>query len=192
MAGTGARRMRADARRNRERLLTAADEGFREHGVEASLERIAREAGVSIGTLYAHFPSRQALAAALLRARHDSLFELGDSLPGEWSAIDALATWMRAVAAHAAAYRGLATFLVNALGDEASELHAECARMARITERLVDNARGTIGAKVTAEDVLAVTNAAAWTREQVSSSQADRLLDLALRGLRAVTPEPPL
>ena len=187
MADTGARRMRADARRNRERLLGAADEGFREHGTECSLEQIARRAGVSIGTLYAHFPSRAALAAALLRDRHDSLFALGESLRAEKSSIDALATWMRAVVEHAAAYRGLASFLANGLGDAASELHEDCARLAQTSEGLVAKARKArvIATGVTEADVLAVTNAAAWTREHVSASQADRLLDLALRGLRS-------
>ncbi|NUU21523.1 MAG: helix-turn-helix transcriptional regulator, partial [Streptomycetaceae bacterium] len=67
------RRPRADALRNYERLLDAADAAFREHGTEASLEGIARRAGVAIGTLYGHFPNRRALAAALLRERHTAL-----------------------------------------------------------------------------------------------------------------------
>ncbi|WP_027929064.1 TetR/AcrR family transcriptional regulator [Amycolatopsis thermoflava] len=184
---TTTRPLRADARRNRDRLLDAAEEGFRERGVEASLEGIARRAGVSIGTLYAHFPSRAALAAALLRARHDDLFALGDSLPGEQ-----IATWARAVTAHAATYRGLAAFLVAGFATEASELHDDCARMERITERLVRGAHaaGVIDQDVTATDVLAVTGAAAWTREQVSPEQADRLLEIALRGFQSRTGKP--
>ncbi|HVV12638.1 MAG TPA: helix-turn-helix domain-containing protein [Amycolatopsis sp.] len=176
-----ARRMRADARRNRELLLEAADAGFGEYGVEASLGQIARRAAVAAGTLYAHFPSRAALVAALLRARHDALFELGDSLPGK-----EIATWVRAVTAHAAAYRGLAGFLAAGLDDAASELHDDCARMAVITERLVSEARAArlLEPDVTAADVLAVTNAAAWTREQVGGTQADRLIEVAMRGFR--------
>src|SRR5438309_4353509 len=74
---------RADARRNVERLLAAADVAFARHGTDAALERIARDAGVAIGTLYGHFPNRNALITALLRSRHDALFALGERLLGE-------------------------------------------------------------------------------------------------------------
>ena len=67
--------MRADARRNYERLLEEARRAFAEHGVEASLEDIARRAGVGIGTLYRHFPTRDALLEALLRDRFDTQAE---------------------------------------------------------------------------------------------------------------------
>ncbi|MEV0231768.1 helix-turn-helix domain-containing protein [Nonomuraea sp. NPDC050786] len=77
---TTTRRPRADARRNYERLLAEADAAFRERGVDASLESIARRAGVAIGTLYGHFSSRRALVGALLRERNEALFELGDQL----------------------------------------------------------------------------------------------------------------
>ncbi|MFI1522769.1 helix-turn-helix domain-containing protein, partial [Kitasatospora cineracea] len=66
MTGTARRRPRADALRNRERLLAEADAVFREEGTGASLEGVARRAGVAIGTLYGHFPTRAALVAALL------------------------------------------------------------------------------------------------------------------------------
>ncbi|WP_236028184.1 helix-turn-helix domain-containing protein [Paractinoplanes lichenicola] len=81
------RRPRADARRNAERLLAAAEAAFREQGVEAPLEQIARRAGVAIGTLYGHFPNRRALLGALLRERNDALFAVGDRLLGKESAL---------------------------------------------------------------------------------------------------------
>ncbi|BCB82267.1 hypothetical protein Pflav_086770 [Phytohabitans flavus] len=71
--------MRADARRNYERLLAEADAVFREHGTEASLEEIARRAGVAIGTLYAHFPTRHALLESLMRDRNDAVVAQGRS-----------------------------------------------------------------------------------------------------------------
>jgi AcrR family transcriptional regulator len=180
------RRPRADARRNYERLLAAADAAFREHGTEASLESIARQAGVAIGTLYGHFPNRRALLGALLRDRHDALFELGDQLLTHPSAAEALAIWVRAVVGHAAAYSGLATLLAGGLDDEASELHAACKRMTVIGDQLVANAReaGAIRPDVTGEDVFVLMNAAAWVREQVSAAQADRLLSFTMDGLR--------
>src|SRR5688500_20193930 len=70
---TAVRPVRADARRNRERLLAAAGAAFLELGTETSLGQIASRAGVGIGTLYRHFPTREALLDALLRQRVDTL-----------------------------------------------------------------------------------------------------------------------
>ncbi|MFD2396928.1 TetR/AcrR family transcriptional regulator [Prauserella oleivorans] len=72
--------MRADARRNYERLLVEATDLFARHGVDASLEDVAKAAGVGIGTLYRHFPSRDALIEALLRTRFDSLAATAEHL----------------------------------------------------------------------------------------------------------------
>ncbi|MFD9541622.1 TetR/AcrR family transcriptional regulator [Streptomyces sp. NPDC060022] len=186
MSDARTRRPRADAQRNHDRILAAADEVFREQGTGASLEKIARQAGVAIGTLYGHFPNRRALCAALLRERHTALFEFGDQLPRQGSALDALARWMRAVTVHAAAYRGLATLLMESLDDEASELHEACGRMAAVTEALLNAAReaGAVRGDVTAADVHALMNAAAWMREQVQEDMAEHLLDLMVNGLR--------
>ncbi|QMU68292.1 TetR/AcrR family transcriptional regulator [Streptacidiphilus sp. P02-A3a] len=192
MGSTPTRRPRADAQRNREYLLAAADAAFREQGTGASLEGIARRAGVAIGTLYGHFPNRRALAAALLRERHAALFEHGSELAGPASGADALAGWMGAVAVHAAAYRGLATLLMESLDDEASELHEACGRMDGITQTLLTAARasGAVRDDVTAADVHALMNAAAWMREQVTEEQAAHLLDLLVNGLRPTQAQP--
>jgi AcrR family transcriptional regulator len=180
------RRARADARRNYERLLAEADSAFRSNGTDAPLEAIAREAGVAIGTLYGHFPTRRALVAALLRERNDALFLLGDRLLAESSALRALTDWMRAATRHAAAYSGLASMLADSAGDERSELHESCVRMADFTNRLTARAQdeGAIRPGVTAADITALVSAAAWTAERTSEESADRLLDLAFAGLR--------
>ncbi|MEV8633064.1 helix-turn-helix domain-containing protein [Streptosporangium sp. NPDC051023] len=182
---TGSRRPRADARRNYERLLAEADSAFRERGTEASLESIARRAGVAIGTLYGHFPNRRALVGALLRDRNDALFAFGERLLAHPSGTEALADWVRAVVEHAATYSGLAAMLANGLDDEASELHASCVRMADIGERLITHARGSgaVRPDVTGTDVFTLINAAAWVREQTSHEDADRLVRLTLDGL---------
>jgi AcrR family transcriptional regulator len=182
----GQRRPRADARRNYQRLLAEADAAFREHGTGAPLETIARRAGVAIGTLYGHFPNRRALVSSLLGDRNDALFSLGDRLLTDPLPAEALGAWMRAAAQHAATYRGLAAMLGDGIGDEASELHPACLRMADISENLTARARraGAIAPSVTGTDVSTIISAAAWTREQASAGQAERLLDLALNGLR--------
>jgi len=185
------RQPRADAQRNRGRLLTEADSVFRERGTDAPLEAIARQADVAIGTLYGHFPTRRALVAALLHDRNDELFQLGDRLLAEPSALRTLTEWMRAVARHAAAYRGLAAMLTDGVANDRSELHDSCLRMAGFTEKLTARARhvGAIRRDITAADVSALIGAAAWTAERSSAEGAERLLNLAVNGIRA--PEDP-
>ncbi|MDT0265694.1 helix-turn-helix domain-containing protein [Streptomyces sp. DSM 44915] len=184
------RRRRADAQRNRERLLAEADAAFREQGTEASLERIARRAGVAVGTLYGHFPSRAALLDALLRDRHEALFTLGDALLATTTApppFEALTRWMRAVAAHGAGYTGLAEQLWGGLDDPDSELHAACARLSAAGRALTERARaaGAIRAELTPDDIFALVSAAAWLLgRHRDTAQADRLLTVLLDGLR--------
>ncbi|MCA2229586.1 TetR/AcrR family transcriptional regulator [Nonomuraea aurantiaca] len=181
---TTSRRPRADARRNYERLLAEADAAFRGGGVTASLEGIARRAGVAIGTLYGHFPNRRTLVGALLRDRNEQLFQLGDRLIAQQSP-DALDTWVRAVTEHAATYGGLAVMLADGLDDEASELHASCLRMADVGEQLVAHARkaGALRLDATGADVTTLTTAAASLHEHLSPDAADRLITLTLAGL---------
>jgi AcrR family transcriptional regulator len=185
-APSRSRRPRADAQRNYERLLAEAEAAFRAHGTDAPLEPIARQAGVAIGTLYGHFPTRRALVAAVLRNRNIAILGLGDRLLAEPSVLRALSDWMRAVTRHSAAYRGLALMLADGAANERSELHESCVHMAGLTEKLTARARdaGVIRRGVTGADVSALISAAAWTAEQTSAEAADRLLDLAFDGLR--------
>ncbi|MFD7864619.1 TetR/AcrR family transcriptional regulator [Streptomyces sp. NPDC059783] len=176
------RRPRADARRNRDRLLAEADAVFREQGTDASLEGIARRAGVAVGTLYGHFPTRRALVSALLSDRTRSLLERGQRLLTEVPP-QALIQWVHLVVEHAAAYQGLAAVLADGMDDEASELHASCVRMTETSERLIARAAGALRRDVTGADVFALMNAAAWTREHMSPAQADRLVALTLDGM---------
>ncbi|MFE2996861.1 TetR/AcrR family transcriptional regulator [Nocardia sp. NPDC059246] len=183
------RRPRADARRNRERLLAAADEVFGAGGADAPLEHVARRAGVGIGTLYGHFPTRRALVAALLAERNEDLFERGDRLLDEPATTDTVAEWVRAVVRHAATYQGLAAMLAQSLDDDGSELHASCLRMNSIGEELLNHAArsAALRSEATAADVFTLINAAAWTHEHAGPEQADRLITLVLNGLRNPT-----
>src|SRR6202171_2928754 len=89
------RKPRADAVRNRERVLEAAKAVFTAGGSEASLEAVARAAGVGIGTLYRHFPTREALFEAVYRREVQQLADLAEQLKQETQPIDALRHWMR-------------------------------------------------------------------------------------------------
>jgi len=100
--------MRSDARRNYERLLAAAYAAFAERGADdVSLEEIARRAGVGIGTLYRHFPTRPALLEAVYKDQVEGLGTLAAKLLTSESPGDALAEWVRALVAFSANKRGL-------------------------------------------------------------------------------------
>jgi AcrR family transcriptional regulator len=162
---------------------------FRERGVGAPLDGVARRAGVAIGTLYGHFPDRRALLEALLRDRNEALFDAGEKLTGQPPEA-ALRRWVDLVIEHAATYQGLAAMLADGADDEASELHSSCARMTAIGEQLVANAAGTgvLRPEVTGADLFALMNAGAWTREHVSADQADRLVGYVIDGMLEARP----
>ncbi|MFI0975752.1 TetR/AcrR family transcriptional regulator [Streptomyces sp. NPDC021093] len=103
---------RTDARLNRERLVTAAQEVFAEAGPEASLNEIARRAGVGPGTLYRNFPHREALLAAVLQERIERLCALAENLLGAESADEALAEWLYAFMEHARLNQGMGSALL--------------------------------------------------------------------------------
>src|SRR5579884_3291798 len=88
------RKPRADAARNRERVLEAAKTVFSAGGAEASLEAVARAAGVGIGTLYRHFPTREALYEAVYRREVQQLADLAERLRDEKDPVEALRQWM--------------------------------------------------------------------------------------------------
>ena len=98
-----ARRLRADASRNREKLLAIAAAVFAEHGVDASLEEIARRAGVGIGTLYRHFPTREHLVEVLYRREVEALAAAAEDLARRHPPDVALAEWMQRFVGYIAA-----------------------------------------------------------------------------------------
>src|ERR1700753_837010 len=109
--------MRADARRNYEQLLEQARIAFAEFGVDASLDEIARRAGVGSGALYPHFPTPLDLVEAGLAGQIAALIELGRGLLTAEDEYDAVATWLRAALTHAMTYRGLAAAVLNSALD---------------------------------------------------------------------------
>src|ERR1700722_2050620 len=108
------RRPRADAVRNRERVLEAAKIVFNAGGPDASLEAVAKRAGVGIGTLYRHFPTREALFEAVYRREVQQLGELAEALKNEPSPVDALRRWLRSNVEFVATKKGMAAALALA------------------------------------------------------------------------------
>lgn len=186
---TDTRPKRADARRNYERLLTEARAVFAARGTDASLEEIARRAGVGIGTLYRHFPNRHAMMNAVFQEALAALLERSRELAGAERPCTALVEWLRALIAHAGEYRGLARALMSASHDETSALTGCSVPLRAAGERLLSRAQadGSVCPDVTIGDLMQLTNAIALAAEQDPQDPelADRLLTLTLRGLRA-------
>lgn len=178
--------MRADARRNYERLLAEADTAFTEQGTNVSLELVARRAGVAIGTLYGHFPTRQALLEALMADRVDQLGARARELLDHPSPEEALALWARAAVEHTTAYRGLADALMSAFEEGESELNAACRELSAAGELLLARAwhTGHTRSEASASDLFALVNAVSWAADRLPAEQADRILGFALDGLR--------
>ncbi|MEV0649019.1 helix-turn-helix domain-containing protein [Phytomonospora sp. NPDC050363] len=177
---------RSDARRNHQVLLDAAREAFAEHGTDASLRDVARRAGVGIGTLYRHFPAREALLEALLRDDFDRLAERAGELAGT-DPLDALLTWLREVAVEQRTIRGLPESVMEALRDGASQLHASCQAMRDAGGVLLARAQeaGAVRADLTANELLALVAGLVWASEYAPDSGArlDRLLRVAMEGV---------
>jgi AcrR family transcriptional regulator len=182
--GRPPRRMRADARDNRERVLQAAKAVFAEHGPQASLNKIAQRAGVGPGTLYRHFPTIQDLLVAIIGGDVDALCAQGRDLLTHPSPDKALRTWLRAVAVHATTMRGLvATQMVTEPGPRANSALAACHDAIRATgTALLSRAQqhGAAPRDVDIADLLTLTNAIAWASEQAVDDPAllNRLLAL--------------
>jgi AcrR family transcriptional regulator len=179
--------MRADARRNNQRLLAAAMDAFAERGDDAvSLEEIARRAGVGIGTLYRHFPTRQALLEAVYRDQVDALGARAAQLILADSPDAALAEWVALLVTFGKAKRGLTTALLEVL-DRDSELLSSCRDvMIRATDALLERAQraGSARTDVRGSDVIRLAHGVSMTADLWQDpGQADRMLTLILDGL---------
>ena len=178
---------RADAQRNVERLIAAAREAFAANGPNASLDDIARAAGVGAGTLYRHFPTRLALFEAVYRDNVERLCAEGDRLAASEPPAEALIDWLKGFVTVVSQKRGLAAALTEE--GRTSELFAQCHAMINATGgELLDRAKaaGAVRDDVGLADLLKMTKAFAIAAETSpeGSELAERLLVLALDGLR--------
>jgi AcrR family transcriptional regulator len=186
--GTTTGPKRADARRNYELLIAAATEAFAERGADdVSLEEIARRAGVGIGTLYRHFPARQALLEAVYKDQVDGLEVLAGKLLAYESPGAALMEWMRAFAAFGRTKRSLSAALMATLGKD-SELLSACSKLLRgCTQELLARAQeaGAVRPDVQGADLLRLTHGLIMAAEAPGSDpgQVDRMVSLLMGGL---------
>ncbi|MFC1406236.1 MULTISPECIES: TetR/AcrR family transcriptional regulator [Streptacidiphilus] len=179
-----ARPMRADARRNYERLVSAATEAFLENGADASLDDIAKRAGVGPGTLYRHFPARQNLIDAVLDRWMASVLTEAEPLLEAADPAEALAVWLRRLVSHVYRFRGLSSALIppedKMKGDSPGwVLHST-------SEQLLARAQqsGQIRSDVVIKEVMMLVSGVTWACTSGKEVDADRLIDLIMNGLR--------
>ena len=173
--------MRADARRNYEHLLAVAREAIKEQGAEASLRDIARRADVGLGTLYRHFPTREALLEALLRTTLDDLTKMAGDLEASKSADDALLSFFREGVGFVRSYGGIVDAMAAAVADENSALHTSCTTLRTAGARLLQKAQraGSARADIDGADLFALMAALGWLGDQASfAPRAQHLVEL--------------
>jgi len=177
--------LRADGRRNRERLVAAAAELIRSDGAQASLEEIARRAGVGSATLHRHFPSRHALLEAVFRDGVAQLCERAEAQRGEDPGAE-LATWLEEATAYIATNRGLGVALLAGPDGLTPDEICSTDILVDVVDVLVTRASsaGALRAAVTARDLMTLVNAIAVATEN-DGTTARRLLRLAVTGIRA-------
>jgi AcrR family transcriptional regulator len=181
------RRPRADAVRNRERVLEAAKAVFSAGGPDASLEAVAKRAGVGIGTLYRHFPTREALFEAVYRREVQQLGDLAEQLKNEAEPVDALRRWLRSNVEFVATKKGMSAALALAV-QSSSELTAfSFDRLTKAVGGLLDRAvlAGEIRSDISPEDLLRALVGMCYLHDQPGWQKSVlRLLDVFVDGLR--------
>lgn len=185
--------MRADARRNRERLIAAALAAFAAHGADnASLEEIAKRAGLGIGTLYRHFPTRQALLESVYRDQVEALCEQATVLLKADSPAEALGTWLRALVDFSTTKRSMTTALMASLDKDSELISSSSTALRSAAQSLLARAQraGEIRPDADATDLLRLSHAIVVATERPSAhpDQTGRLLGLMLDGLRTGSP----
>ncbi|USI73585.1 TetR/AcrR family transcriptional regulator [Sphingomonas morindae] len=175
--------LRADAERNRERILVAAEEAFLERGAGVALEEVARRAKVGIGTLYRRFPTREALLAATSDERFVALAETSRVRAAALGPGDALRQFLEELARNTSLYQSLAA----SLGTVIQHGTPGCTAITAEGRRLLQGAQdaGIVRADAVFDDIICVVSAIAIAVEKDSAptTHITHLVDLLLNGL---------
>ncbi len=181
------RKTRVDAVRNRERVLDAARKVFSAGGPDASLEAVAREAGVGIGTLYRHFPTREALFEAVYRREVQQLADLAEKLKEQADPVEGLRRWMRSNVRFVATKKGMLQALALAVDKDSPLFAYSFDRLTQAVGGLLARAvaAGAIRADISAEDVLRALVGLSYMQDQPGSQKSVlRVVDIFIDGLR--------
>lgn len=182
--------MRADAQRNRERILAVAREVFREQGYGASLDLVAKRAGVGAGTLYRHFPTREDLVDAIMQSWVDRVDDAaGKVLTYEGPPRELLLAWLRAYVGLVSLHKGGAAKITSALGQDNSPIFPKCQVLTRATDQVVERLRAENALRPDVESVqicrLAGGVAAVADQADLPDEAVQPLLDVIAEGLLA-------
>ena len=183
-----ARKLRADGQRNRDRLLAAAKDSFAQTGPEASLDEIARRAGVGIGTLYRHFPSRDAIVEAVYRREVEQLAGAATRLLDEVAPGEALQRWLHLAVDYIATKKVIAIALDGMIGGTTEIYAASGVQLSQAVTLLVARAKasGDIGPTSDPKDVLRALIGFTYGHTGDGwQAGAARLIDIFMAGLRA-------
>ena len=187
MSATDARRLRADAQRNRERLLDAAVRAFAQEGPDVTLDAIAKDAGVGIGTLYRHFPTREALVEAAYRNELTRLCDAASDLLAALPPDQAMRMWMDRFVDYMTTKRDMADALRAVIASGGNPYSESRDRLITAVTTVLGAgaAAGTLRPDVEPGDVL--TSLSGVSMATVGPEQRDRagrVLDLLMDGLR--------
>lgn len=180
------RKPRVDSVRNYERVLAAAKMVFAAGGAGTSLEAVAREAGVGIGTLYRHFPTREALFEAVYRHEVEQLVKLAEDLP-DLSPLEALRRWMHANVEFVATKKGMSTALAVVVHASSDLTTYSISRLSGALQPLLERAvgAGIIRDDISPEDILRTIVGLCYTHDKPGwQGNVHRLLDVFVDGMR--------
>jgi AcrR family transcriptional regulator len=185
-----ARPLRADARRNRDQLIAAARQVFTERGAQASLEEIARRAEVGVGTLYRHFPTRQALVEAVYVEEVEALCRSASDHP-DASSWDALVHWFNRFVDYVATKKALVEEMMATIGQDAPVFRTCHDAIFNAGQPLLERAKqdGVVRPDVEFIDVIRMVSGVTMIRN-ADPQDVRRVLAMALDGLRYRGPEP--
>ena len=180
--------LRADARRNRESILRTAARHFASHGVNTSLDEIARDAGVGPGTLYRHFPTREALLAATLADKQAAVLARADAARAIAASDAALAEWLGALQEYLCTYDGLPAPVLAAIEEDASVLGISCETLIALTDEFLTRAQneGRARATIKPRDLFLGVLGTAWVvnRAGLDAAQREALRAIIADGYR--------
>ena len=181
------RKPRADAQRNRERILEVAKQAFTRSGADTSLDDIAKRAGVGPGTLYRHFPTREELLKAVYRNELENLATAGEKFAETMPPVEALRAWLLLFVDAVAAKQIIAPALNTLVGDHKKVFEASYAQVHEAIRRLVKRAvkSGDIRKDLDPSDLLRVLVGVANVASSPDWQQsARRLVDILIAGSR--------
>lgn len=186
--GAAEKPLRADAQRNRDKILDAARAAFRERGAACSLDEIAKRAGVGAGTLYRHFPTRDDLIDAVMRdwaerIESDCQAVVASDLPPRM----ALTDWFNRFVENVGIYQGAAAKLMSAMDDPASPIYRKCQVLVAANTRVLDSvrAKGALRDDVDSREVMRLVSGVASVADssRLAPAEAAPMLAIVLDGI---------